>query len=58
MMFGQEVHNTKMNKPSNFHPNPMYSFRENDHYHLQPIYIFLKIRYVDISDFWYVGALD
>ena len=58
MVFGQEVHNTKMNRPDNFNPNPMYSFLENGHNHLQPICIFLKIRDVGFFDFWCVGALD
>ena len=58
MIFEQEVHNTKMNKLGNFNPNPMYGFHENDHNHLEPICIFLKIRDVGISDFWCVGALD
>ena len=57
-MFGQEVHNTNMNKPENFHANPMYGFWENDHNNLQLIYIFLEIHDVGFSDFWCVGALD
>ena len=58
MIFGQEVHNTKMNKIENFNPNPMYIFWENDNNHLQPICIFLEIRDVGFSNFWCVGALD
>ena len=58
MMFGQEVYNTKMNKPSKFYPNQMYSFRENGHNHLQSICIFLEICDVGISDFWCGDALD
>ena len=52
MIFGKEVHNTKMKNIGKFHPNPMYGFQENGHNNLYLICIFLEIRDVGFSNFW------
>ena len=36
----------------------MHIFLENGHHHIQPFLLFLKIRDVGISDFWYGEALE
>ena len=58
MIFGQKVHNTKLNKPGKFYPNTMYNLQENGHNHLQPICIFLEIRDVGLSNVWCGDALE
>ena len=58
MIFGQEVHTTKMNKCGKFQLNPVHGFWENGHNHLQPICIFLEIRDVGLSNFWREDALE
>ena len=57
MKFGQRMHNIMKNKRGKFQLNLVHGFEENDHHHLQPIRIFLKIRDVGLSNFWCGDAL-
>ena len=52
MKFGKGMHNNVMNSRGKFQLKQVHGFRENDHHHLQPIIIFLKIRDVGSSNFW------
>ena len=47
-----------MNKRGKFQLNPVHSFLEIGHNHLQPIFIFLKIRDVGFSNFWCGDELE
>ena len=58
MKFGQGMHNIVNNKRGKFQLNPMHGVRENDHHHLSPICIFLKIRDVGVSEFWCGDELE
>ena len=57
MKFGQGMYDSMMNNHGKFQPNPVHIFQENEHHHLQPIRIFLKIRDVGLSNFWWGNAL-
>jgi hypothetical protein len=56
VIFGLEVHDVMIKKPSKFQPNIVHDFRENQDSHLQPFFIFLEIRDVGMADFWRVKA--
>ena len=58
MKFGGKKHHGKKNKLGKFQLNPVHSFRENDHHHLHPICIFLKIHDVGFYNFWCGDALE
>ena len=47
------MYNIMNNNRGKFQLNQVYGFRENDYHHLQPIRIFLKIRDVGSSNFWW-----
>ena len=51
MKFVHGIHNSMMNNYGKFQLNPVHGFQENDHHHLQPIHIFIKIRDVGLSNF-------
>ena len=52
MKIGGKKHHGKINKRGKFQLNLVHGFLENNHHHLQPIYIFLEIRDVGFSDVW------
>jgi hypothetical protein len=56
VIFGLEVHDVMIKKPSKFQPNIVHEFRENQDSHLHPFFIFLKNRDVGIADFRHVEA--
>ena len=58
MKFVQGMNNIMNNKLGNFYLNIVHGFRENDHHHLQPICIVLKIRDVGFSNFWCGDELE
>ena len=58
MKFLGKKNHGKKNKHGKFQLNPVHGFRENDHHHLQPIHIFLKICDVGLSNFWCGDELE
>ena len=52
------MNNIRMNKHGKFQLNQVHGFQENDHHHLQPIHIFIEIRYVGLSNFWCGDELE
>ena len=72
MKFGNRMHNIMKNNRGKFQLNPVHGFQENDHHHLQPMRIFLKIcHYVPLiiilllakaqihlmHEYWYIGKM-
>ena len=58
MKFWEKKHHGRKNKHGKFQLNLVHGFQENDHHHLQPIYIFLEIRDVGFSKFCCGDALE
>jgi hypothetical protein len=58
MMFGGKKHNVIVNRPTNFHTNPIHHSQEIEHHHLQPFCSYLYICATNDFDFWYGEELE